>query len=143
MGIREDVMDAWDNTLSPMFDEFASDVAVQVIDTEATVKDELYGEAEEEKVYLPAVLLKARVKLERDRLVLPSGESVDVDGRATFKTEELQQKSVTLDFGVRVIYRTVPYTVVHIEGSSSVGNDILLMRVYLKGELDGKDRTVG
>lgn len=132
MGIREDVMDAWDNTLSPLFDEFATDVGVQLLDTD-TVKDDLYGEAETEKVFLPAVPLKARVKLERDRLVLPSGESLDVDGRATFKTEELEAKSVELDFGARVIYRSAPFVIVHMEGSSSVGDEILLTRVYLKG----------
>ena len=46
MGIKDEVKDAWDGVLSPLFDEFAAEVSVEILDTEATVVDDLYEEEE-------------------------------------------------------------------------------------------------
>lgn len=134
MGIKDEVRDAWDGVLSPLFDEFAAEVIVEVLDSENTVVDELYGEEEEEKVYMEPVTIKARVKIEKDRVVLPGGETKDIDGRVTFKTEDLQAKGVKLDFGTVVRFRDEKYTVIHIQESSELGEDFLLTRVFLEGE---------
>ena len=134
MGIKDEVRDAWDGVLSPLFDEFAAEVTVEVLDAENTVVDELYGEEEEEKVYRDPIPLKARVKIEKDRVVLPGGETKDIDGRATFKTEDLNAQAVELDFGTVFRFKGEKYTVIHIQESSGVGEDFLLTRVLLKEE---------
>lgn len=133
MGVRDGIKDAWDDVLSPLFDEFASDVSIEVLDKDTTVVDDLYDEAVETKRYLPPVAMKARVKIEKDRLVLPGGELKDIDGKATFKTEDLKAAGINLDFGTRVNFKGKGYTVVHIEETSSLGDEFLLTRVFLEG----------
>lgn len=134
MGIRDEVMDAWDNTLSPLFDEFAAEVSVEVLDKDATVTDDLYDEETDGKVYKEPVVIKGRVKIGKDRLVLPGGESVDIDGRVTFKTEDLDAGAVDMDFGVRITFKGIPYIVIHIQETSEVGEEFLLTRVFLREE---------
>ena len=89
---------------------------------------------EEEKVYREPVTLKARVKIEKDRVVLPGGETKDVDGKVTFKTEDLIAQNVELDFGTLIRFKEQKYVVIHIQESSEVGEEFLLTRVFLKGE---------
>jgi len=127
-------MDAWDNTLSPLFDEFAADVSVEVLDKDATVTDDLYDEETDEKVYKEPVVLKGRAKIGKDRLVLPGGESMDIDGRVTFKTEDLLAGGIDMDFGIRITFKGIPYIVIHFQETSEVGEDFLLTRVFLQEE---------
>lgn len=132
MGIKGEVMDAWTNTLSPLFTELSADVQVETLDEGQTVVDDLYDEPVETKSFKDPVTVKARVKIEKDRLVLPGGESKDVDGRMTFKTEELEEKGIDLDFGTRVTFADRKYVVIHIERTSQVEEEFLLTRVYLE-----------
>ena len=132
MGIKDEVRDAWDGVLSPLFDEFAAEVSVEVLDTEATAVDDLYDEEEEEKIYKDPVTLTARIKIEKDRVVLPGGETVDIDGRAVFKTEDIEEKEIELDFGTLIGFKGGKYTVIHIGESSQVGDEHLLTRVVLR-----------
>jgi hypothetical protein len=132
MGIRDGIRHAWDDVLSPLFDEFATEVSVEVLDKETTVADALYDEAVETKKYLPPVALKARIKIAKERLVLPGGELKDIDGKATFKTGDLKAAGVNLDFGTRIGFKGKSYKVVHIEETSSVGDEFLLTKVFLE-----------
>ncbi len=134
MGLREKVKAVWDEAMAPVFDDLAADVEVEVFDDAATTVDDLYGEAEGEKVFKPSVTLKARVKLERSRLVEPGGESVDVDGKVTFKTEDLEAENLALDFGNRVTIETTPYIVFRIESAGQVGDEFLLTKAWLRRE---------
>jgi hypothetical protein len=133
MGVKDGIKDAWDDVLSPLFDEFASDVSIEVLDKDTTVTDDLYDEPVETKRYFPPVVIKGRVKIEKDRLVLPGGEFKDIDGKATFKTEDLRAAGINLDFGTRIGFRGRSYKVVHIEETSSLGDEFLLTRVFLEG----------
>jgi len=133
MGIKDEVMDAWSDVLSPLFDEFAADVSVEMLDESSTVTDDLYDEPVQTKNYKPPVTIKGRVKIEKDRLVLPSGESKDIDGRITFKTEDLRANGIQLDFGTRINFKGKNYIVIHIEETSEVGDEFLLTRVFLQG----------
>lgn len=131
MGIRDGIKDAWDDVLSPLFDEFASDVSIDVLDKDSTVKDDLYDEAAETKRYLSPVAVKGRVKIAKERLVLPGGEMKDIEGKATFKTEDLKANGIEMDFGTRIGFKGKSYGVVHIEETSGVGDEFLLTRVFL------------
>ena len=131
MGIRDGIKDAWDDVLSPLFDEFASDVWVEVLDRDTTVKDDLYDEAVEAKRYLPPIVVNGRVKIAKERLVLPGGEFKDIDGKATFKTEDLKANGIQMDFTTRITFKGKSYSVVHIEETSGVGDEFLLTRVFL------------
>ena len=131
MGIRDGIKDAWDDVLSPLFDEFASDVSIEVLDRNTTVKDDLYDEAVETKRYLPPVVIKGRVKIAKERLVLPGGEFKDIDGKATFKTEDLKANRIQMDFTTRIDFKGKSYSVVHIEETSGVGDEFLLTKVFL------------
>ena len=133
MGIRDGIKDAWEDVLSPLFDEFASDVSIEMLDKDTTVKDDLYDEPVEGKRYLPAIALKARVKIEKERFVLPGGEVIDTDGRATFKTEDLRANGIRLDFSTRVNFKGSVYSIAHIKETSSIGDEFLLTMVFLKG----------
>lgn len=132
MGVRDGIKDAWDDVLSPLFDEFASDVSIEALDKDTTVVDDLYDEAVDTKRYLPPLVIKGRVKIEKDRLVLPGGEFKDIDGRATFKTEDLKENGIEMDFGARIGFKGKNYSVVHIEETSSLGDEFLLTRVFLE-----------
>jgi hypothetical protein len=133
MGIKDGIKDAWDDVLSPLFDEFASDVSIEVLDRNTTVKDDLYDEAVEAKRYLPPVVVKGRVKIAKERLVLPGGGVIDTDGRATFKTEDLRANGIKLDFSTRVNFKGSAYSIAHIKETSSIGDEFLLTMVFLKG----------
>ncbi len=133
MGIKDEIMDAWSDVLSPLFAEFAADVEIEMLDESGTITDELYDEPVQTKNYKPPVTIKGRVKIEKDRLVLPSGESKDIDGRITFRTEELKANGVQLDFGTRISFKGKSYIVIHIEEASEVGEEFLLTRVFLQG----------
>ena len=132
MGVKDGIKDAWDDVLLPLFDEFATDVSIEALDKDTTVVDDLYDEAIETKKYLPAVVIKGRVKIKKDRLVLPGGEFKDVDGKATFKTEDLKANGIEMDFGTRIGFKGKGYSVVHIEETSSLGDEFLLTKVYLE-----------
>ncbi|MDI6792592.1 MAG: pectinesterase family protein [bacterium] len=95
------------------------------------VKEGIYDESVETQ-YQPPVTIKGRAKIEKDRLVLPGGESLDVDGRVTFRTEELRAKGVQLDFGARIGVDGGSYLVIRIERTSEVGDEFLLTRVFLQ-----------
>lgn len=135
MGIRDGIRHAWDDVLSPLFDEFATEVSVETLDKDTTATDELYDEAVETKEYLPPVALKARIKIAKERLVLPGGEFKDIDGKATFKTGDLKANGIQVDFGTRIGFKGKGYKVVHIEETSSVGDEFLLTKVFLEGAL--------
>ena len=98
----------------------------------ANLLDPLYGEARMEKNYSAPVVLKARAEIEKDRLVTPGGESIDVDGRITFRTQELDEKGVALDFGSLVSLGGEKYSVVHMEKTAQVGDLFLLVKVWVK-----------
>ena len=132
MGIKGEVMDAWTNTLSPLFAELSAEVLVETLSESQTAVDDLYDEPIETKDYSEPVAVKARVKIEKDRLVLPSGESKDVDGRVTFRTEELLEKGIELDFGTRLTFAGQRYVVIHIERTSQVEEEFLLTKAYVE-----------
>jgi hypothetical protein len=134
MDVSEQIEDAWEKVMAPVFDDLATDVRVEVFDETATAVDDLYGESDGAKVFKPPVLLKARVKLERTRMVEPGGETVDIDGKVTFKTEDLEEVSLVLDFGNRVTIDTTPYIVFRIETAGQVGERFLLTRAWLRRE---------
>jgi len=131
MGLKETILEVWENVVSPMFAELGAEVDVEVLDP-ATAVDPLYGEAVTEKEYSEPVVLKARAKIEKDRLVTAGGESIDVDGRITFRTQELEEKGVALDFGSLVSLGGGKYSVVHIEKTAQVGDQFLLVKVWVR-----------
>ena len=132
--MKDRVKQVWDEVLAPVFDDLATEVDVEVFDENATTVDDLYGEAEGEKAFQDPVTLKARVKIERSRLVLPGGESEEVDGRVAFKTEDLEAANLVLDFGNRVTVDGAAYVVVRIEKAGQVGDDFLLTKAWLRRE---------
>ena len=132
MGLREGVKAAWGKALSPLFGEFAGEVQVEVVDASAPPLDPLYGEPSGEKQYLPPVTLKARVKLARERLVLPGGGSVDVEGRITVRTEDLADAGIEIDFSTLVTVRGERYAVAHVETAAQLGEEFLLTGIWLK-----------
>ncbi len=131
MGLKEGVKAAWDNALSPLFGEFAGDVQVECLDRTAPPVDPLYGEPTGEKQYLTPATLKARWKLERERLALPGGEEIDTEGRVTFRTEDLVAAGVELDFASLVSVNGSRYAVVHVETAAQVGGEHLRTKVWL------------
>ena len=132
MGLKEGVKAAWRGALSPLFEEFAGDVEVESLDRSAPPVDPLYDEPTGEKQYLPAVPLKARWKLERERLVRPGGEEIDVEGRVTLRTEDLAAAGVTLDFASLVTVEGRKLAVAHIEKGAQVGAEHLLTKVWVR-----------
>ena len=132
MGLREGVKAAWDRALSPLFGEFAGEVLVECLDRTTPAVDPLYEEPVAAKEYLEPVALKARVKLEKERLVLPGGEEIDVEGRVTLRTEDLAAAEIEIDFAARVTVKGARYAVAHIETAGQVGEEHLLTKVWLK-----------
>lgn len=133
MTIRDTILDAWDTVASPMFAELGEDISIEVLDAETSV-DPLYGEAATTKEYAEPVLIKARAIIEKDRLTTPGGEDINFDVRVTVRTEELEEKSVVLDFGSIVAIGGQKYIVVHIEKSAQVGDRYLLTKVWVRKE---------
>ena len=131
MSLKNGVTAAWKGALSPLFGEFAGEVMVETLDRGAAAVDPVYGESAA-KSYLPPVAMKARWKLERERLVLPGGEAMDVDGRVTFRTEDLDAAGIALDFSALVTVEGRRLAVVHIERRAQVGEAHLLTRVWLR-----------
>ena len=134
MGIKDEVNKAWDNVLSPFFEEFSTEVLVQSVDTASTQTDPLYDEPSSAKVFTDPVPVRARVKLEKERLALGGGEAVEIDGRVTVRTDELEAKGLTLDIGARVTFQGERYTVVHREARAEVAEKFLLTRVAVRKE---------
>ena len=132
MGLKEGVKAAWLGALSPLFEEFAGEVQVEGLDRSAPAVDPLYDEPTGEKQYLPAVPLKARWKLERERLVRPGGEEIDVEGRVTLRTEDLAAAGVELDFASVMTVEGRKLAVAHIEKGAQVGAEHLLTKVWLR-----------
>jgi len=128
--IRDTILDAWDTVASPMFAELGEDTDIEVF--AETPVDPLYGEAAATKEYADPVSIKARVKIERDRLTTPGGEEIDVDGRITFRTDELEEKSIVIDFGSLVTVSGQKYTVVHMEKAAQVGDRYLLTKIWVR-----------
>ena len=131
-GLKEGVKAAWDGALSPLFEEFSAEVQVEVLDPGAAAIDPLYGEPVAEKQYLPPVTVKARVRMEHERLVKPGGEEVDTDGRVTMRTKELEAAGVAPDFSSLVTVSGRKYAIAHIETAAQVGEEFLLTKVWLK-----------
>ncbi|MHC4249789.1 MAG: hypothetical protein ACYS9X_11740 [Planctomycetota bacterium] len=123
---------AWRGALSPLFGEFAGDVSVEVLDRSTPALDPVYDEPVVPKQYLPPVSLKARWKLEQERLALPGGEVIDVEGRVTFRTEDLIAESVDLDFASLVTVEGRKLAIAHIEKRAQVGEEHLLTKLWLK-----------
>jgi len=134
MGLKDRIKQVWDEVMAPVFDDLATNVGVEVFDESATTVDELYGEAEGEKAFKDPVTLKARVKIERSRVVMPGGESEEIDGKVVFKTEDLEAASLVLDFGNRVTVGGASYVVVRIESAGQVGDQFLLTKAWLRKE---------
>ena len=132
MGLKDGVKAAWRGALSPLFGEFAGEVEVERLDRSQPAVDPVYGEAIGEKQYLPPVTFKARWKLARERLVLPGGEEIDVEGRATLRTEDLAAAGVELDFAALVTVESRKLAVAHIERAAQVGEEHLLTKVWLR-----------
>jgi len=132
MGLKDGVRAAWDKALSPLFGDFSGEVLVECLDRSAPAVDPLYGEPVAAKEYLEPVAFKARVKIERERLVLPSGEEIDVEGRMTLRTEDLAAAEIELDFAARITVDGVRHAVAHIETAAQVGEEHLLTKVWLK-----------
>ncbi|RJP21183.1 MAG: hypothetical protein C4529_07940 [Deltaproteobacteria bacterium] len=134
MGIKDEVNKAWDNVLSPFFEELSTEVLVQSVDAASTQTDPLYDEPSSKKVFTDPVPVRARVKLEKERLVLGGGEAVEIDGRVTVRTDELEAKGLALDVGARVTFQGERYTVVHREARAEVAEKFLLTRVAVRKE---------
>jgi hypothetical protein len=134
MGIKDEVNKAWDNVLSPFFEELSTEVLVQSVDAASTQTDPLYDEPSSATVFTDPVPVRARVKLEKERLVLGGGEAVEIDGRMTVRTDELEAKGLTLDIGARVTFQGERYTVVHREARAEVAEKFLLTRVAVRKE---------
>jgi len=132
MGLKEGVKAAWDAALSPLFAEFASPVQIECLDRSAAQVDPVYGESTNAKEYLPAVTLPARWRLARERMTLPGGEEIDVDGRVTLRTEDLDAAGIELDFAAVVTVEGRRLAVAHIERRAQVGDEHLLTKVWLK-----------
>jgi hypothetical protein len=132
MGLTDGVKAAWRGALSPLFEEFSGEVQVERLDRSAPAVDPVYDEPTGEKQYLPAVPLRARWKLERERLVLPGGEEIDVDGRSTLRTEDLEAAGVALDFACLMTVEGRRLAVAHIERRAQVGAEHLFVKVWLK-----------
>ena len=135
MSVRQEVAGAWENVLSPLFEEFSEEVLVQSVDEAATQIDPLYDEPVQTKEFTDPVAIRARVKLERERAVLPGGEEIDIDGRVTVRTEEVTAAGITLDVGSRITIRGNRYTAVHQEGRADLGGQPLLTRVMIEREI--------
>lgn len=134
MGIKEEVNKAWDNVLSPFFEELSTEVLVQAVDIPSTQQDPLYDEPVSAKAFTDPVPVRARVKLEKERLVLPGGEAVEIDGRITVRTDELETKGLALEVGSRITFQGERYTVVHREARAEVAERFLLTRVAVQKE---------
>lgn len=134
MGIKEEVNNAWDNVLSPFFEELSTEVLVQSVDVASTQTDPLYDEPSSTKAFTDPVPVRARVKLEKERLVLGGGEAVEIDGRVTVRTDELEAKGLALEVGARVTFQGERYTVVHREARAEVAEKFLLTRVAVRKE---------
>jgi hypothetical protein len=132
MGLKQGVEAAWRGALSPLFEEFAGEIGVECLDRSASELDPVYDEPTSAKQYLPPVTLKARWKLERERLVLPGGEEIDVAGRATLRTEDFAAADIELDFAALVTVEGRKLAIAHIEGAAQVGGEHLLTKVWLK-----------
>jgi hypothetical protein len=132
MGLKDGVKAAWRGALSPLFGEFAGEVLVECIDRSVPELDPVYDEPTGEKQYLPPVPLRARWKLEREHLVLPGGEEIDVEGRVTFRTEDLEAAAVALDFASLVTVEGRRLAVAHIERRAQVGEEHLLTKVWVR-----------
>ena len=133
MGLKDEVGKAWDGVLSPLFEELSAEVLVQSVDAAASQRDPVYGEAQA-KAFTAPVPLKARVRLERDQLVLPGGGSVEIDGTVTARTDELEAKGLALDLGSRITMQGRRYTVVHRESRAEVADRFLLVRAGIREE---------
>lgn len=134
MGIKEEVNKAWDNVLSPFFEELSTEVLIQSVDVAATSTDPLYDEPATTTTFTDPVAVRARVKLGKDRLVLPGGEDIEIDGRITMRTDELQAKGLAVDVGARVTFQGERYTVVHREARAEVAENFLLTRIAVQKE---------
>ena len=132
MGFREAVKAAWRGALSPVFEDFSGEVLVECLDPAGQQVDPLYDETASEKQYLPPVPLKALWKLARERVALPGGGEIDVDGRVVLRTEDLAARGVELDFASLVTVEGGKYAVVHIEAAGQVGGEHLLTKVRIK-----------
>ena len=134
MGLKDGVRAAWDKALSPLFEEFSAEVHIQSVDAASTNIDPLYGEPVAEKLFTDPVTVHARVKLERERLVLPGGEDIEIDGKITVRSDELEDKGVSLEIGSRIAFRGERFTVAHLETRGQVGEEFLLIRVAVVRE---------
>jgi len=133
MGLKDEVGKAWDGVLSPLFEELSAEVLVQSVDLGLTQRDPVYGEATA-KAFTAPVPVKARVRLERDQLVLPGGSSVEIDGTVTARTDELEAKGLALDLGSRITFQGRRYAVVHRESRAEVAERFLLIRAGIREE---------
>ena len=131
-GLKEGVKAAWDGALSPLFEEFSGEVGIECLDPSAPAIDPLYGEPVADKQYLPPVTVKARIKMEHERLVRGGGEAIDTDGRVTMRVEELLASGAELEFSSLVTVSGRKYAVAHIETAAQVGEEFLLIRIWLK-----------
>ena len=134
MGVREEVHKVWDNVLSPFFEELSAEVLVQSVDAAGTQVDSLYDEPSGSKVFTDPIAVRARVKLEKERLVLGGGEEIEIDGRVTLRTDELEAKGVALGLGSRITFQGERFVVVHREARAEVAEKFLLTRVAIRRE---------
>jgi len=133
MALKDEVGKAWDGVLSPLFEELSAEVLVQSVDPSSTQRDPVYGETAA-KAFTAPVSVRARVRLERDQLVLPGGSSVEIDGTVTVRTDELNTKGVNLDIGSRITFQGRRYAVVHRESRAEVADRFLLVRAGIREE---------
>ena len=135
MGLKQEVNKAWDQVLSPFFEEFSAEILVESVDESATSVDPLYGEPVAQKVFTTPVAIFARVRIEKERVVLPGGEQIDIDGRLTVRSDELGAKGVSMEVGSRVTANGERFTVRRTQGRAQVGERSLLIRVLLVREV--------
>jgi len=66
--------------------------------------------------------------------VLPGGEDIEIDGRITVRSDELEAQGIALAIGSRLTFQGERYAVVHREARAELGEEFLLIRVSVVKE---------
>jgi len=134
MSLKAEVDKAWTNVISPLFEEFSTEILVQSVDVGATDVDPVYDEPVSTKVFTDPVAIRARIKLAKEQMVLPGGEFIEIDGKVTVRSSELESNGIDLEIGARITFQNARYTVVHRAARAEVADNFLLTKVAIQKE---------